>query len=380
MIELSVNKKELIEPLAQIQSIVDKKSNITIIQNLLLFTQDDFLEIVATDLEVGLKAKVKCNIKNHGQITINAKKLYEIIKDFPSEEIIFSELDNFWVKIIGNTEEIEYKIAGLPADNFPTFSLPKEEIFIEIESEILKEMIDRTFNLTASEEQGKKIALSGILYEYISTDNNSLIKMVSSDGLRLSMITKEVPIQHNVNKKIVIPKKGANEIKKICDTSERVFLGVEENFCYIKNDKYELNIRLIEDKFPDYKLIIPSNFSYIIKINKTDLLNTLRRLVILTDDVFSSISVLFKDNKIILQTVNTEVGMAKETININYIDEELKMIWNSRSIIGILNSIKSNEIYLKVNTPRTPCVITEESNDDYLALFMPITMSGDVNE
>ncbi len=380
MIELLVNKKDVLEPLAQLQSIVDRKSNITIIHNVLLVTKDDLLEISATDLEINIKANVKCKVKNHGQITVNAKTLFEIIKEFPSDNLIFFEMDNFWIKITGNNEEIEYKIAGLPADNFPTFPAPQNEVIIEIETEILKEMIDRTITMIAIEDQGKKIALNGILCENITIDGGSFLRMVSSNGYRLSMIDKQIIFKNNLDKQIIFSKKGANELKKLCDTSERLDIGVEDNFCYIKNDKYELNIRLIEDKFPDYRLIIPTNFSKIITINKTDLLNCLRRLVILTDDIYSSVAVTFENNKIILETINTKVGMAKETIKIDYTDENLKMIWNGRDLISILSLIKSNEINLKINTTKTPCVITERDNNDYLALFMPITLTGDNNE
>jgi len=159
MLKFSVKKNDFLNPLSKIQTIIDKKTSMTIINNVLIYTDENYLFVEATDLEISYKSKIPCSVTEQGAITINARKFYEIVKEFPSEEIFFEEYKDTWLKI-GADEKAEYKIGGIAPDDFPKFRNISRENAVDLESSIIREMIEKT--IFSSSYDDRKYSLSGI--------------------------------------------------------------------------------------------------------------------------------------------------------------------------------------------------------------------------
>ena len=226
--KIKVKKNDILDVLSKVQGITGRKSNLAITTNILITTTKHGINISATDLETGFEGFYPATIESEGTIAINARKFYEIIRDFPSNEININEVENRWIKI-GN-KNVEYIIVGMNPDDFPETPQIKDIEFFNIDSTVFKKMIDKTVVISGASDE-KRAHITGIYFEIISKDDGNIVRMVSTDGNRLSKVdcfydkSSDLPSETN----IIIPKKGMNEVVKFLDPAGMVQIGFKNN-------------------------------------------------------------------------------------------------------------------------------------------------------
>ena len=184
--EFTIEKELFLKSLQKIQGIVEKRTSMPILSNVLLEATDSMLHVTATDLEVGMKSAYPAEVTASGRITVGAKKLYEIVKELPNQAIVFSTKDNDWVEI--KCGKVKFNIVGLSPDEFPYFPDIKEENLFEIENSLLKGMIEKTSYAICNDET--KYNLNGIFARVeVNGNGENSLKMVATDGHRLSIAT-----------------------------------------------------------------------------------------------------------------------------------------------------------------------------------------------
>ena len=204
----TIEKEVFLKGLARVQGIVEKRNTIPVLSNVLLEGTDGELCLTATDLEVGMQSTYPAKISKPGKITVSAKKLYEIIKELPDNEISFNAKDNCWIEV--QCGKALFNIVGLSADEFPNFPKPDKTNFIALDSTLCKEMIEKTFFAVSQDES--KYNLNGIFCQ-IQEETNQL-RLVATDGHRLSMIDKTIDkteIEQR-NRGVILPSKGILEL------------------------------------------------------------------------------------------------------------------------------------------------------------------------
>ncbi|OPL16207.1 MAG: hypothetical protein AVO38_09085 [delta proteobacterium ML8_D] len=374
MLKFSVKKNDFLNPLSKIQTIIDKKTSMTIINNVLIYTDENYLFVEATDLEISYKSKIPCLVTEQGAITINARKFYEIVKEFPSEEIFFEEYKDTWLKI-GADEKAEYKIGGIAPDDFPKFRHVSEENAVDLESSIIREMIEKT--IFSSSYDDRKYSLSGIYFEEKHDDEGkSQIRMVSSDGHRLSLMEKYITEKGlRLEEGVIIPKKGAQEIRKIIEGHERIVWGFDNNFCFVKCNNDHLVVRLVEGKFPDYRNIIPKSRDRYLTFNRLEVFNALKRISIFSSDTtFRGVKATVTPELIEIESLYKEIGEAKETISIDYSGEPFEIAFNAKYLMDALSVMDSDRVELTANNSESPCLLTGKEDIGFLGLIMPMNL------
>lgn len=366
---VNVSREELLSGLAPLQNITGKKGTIAILSNVLIQTQNDSIDITATDLEVGIRNTVPAEILSKGSITLPSKKLFEIIRESNGDQIHLEAQENNWVKIKALSSD--YNLAGMPSDEFPTFPEYNEENLITIESEILKELIDKTI-FSVAQEGESQFNLAGVLFE-TDKENKNMIRMVSSDGHRLSLMESMIDKEINLEKTTIIPKKGVNEIRKFCEAHDEVQIAFDDKQSVVKNDNSVMIIRLMNGDFPDYRNIINViNKEKSIDIDTDVLLHSIKRMNLFTEDRHNAVRFNFLDNKMILSSENMDVGNAKEEIEINYSGDELLLGFNGRYFVDALQVMRSKNIKTYINSSESPCLIEGEDDPGFLCVIMPM--------
>ena len=216
--EFLISFKEIVKGLQKVQSIIERKEIKPILSNILIKARKDGIEINATNLEVSIKELCQAQIIKEGSIVIDAKKIYEIVKEMPQQEIRFKRKENYWVEI--STGEILFNIVGLEPTGFPETSFFDNEEFQEINSYILRELIEKTIFASSNDET--KPNLNGVFLEKVEQKEDVFLRAVATDGHRLSLIDKEIKEANKqellkieqLQKGIIFPKKGVLEIKK----------------------------------------------------------------------------------------------------------------------------------------------------------------------
>ncbi len=379
MLKVEVDKKEITPVLSMVQSIVDKKTIMNIINNVLITAEDGNLSVEATDLEISYRTSIDADVKEPGAITVSAKKIYEIVRELQTDVVKIEEIDNNWLRIYVD-DKAEYKIAGLPPDDFPKFRTFSQEGFISLDSGLIKELISKTIYSVSYDD--RKYALSGILMEMEKRPEQKTcrIAMVSSDGHRLSLMEKEIELSEELSESIddlniIIPRKGAAEIKKFCDVSDKINLKVEENFLYCTAGNNQLTIRLIDGTFPDYKAIIPEEQNNVISFNRLEVLGAIRRISILSSDAaFRGVKMSIDGDVMELESLDKKLGQASETLTVSYRGEPMVVAFNAKYIEDTLKIMKSETAFFIIKDEDSPCIIKGSDDEGFLALVMPMSL------
>jgi len=375
MLEFSIKKSDILKPLSKAQTIIEKKNIMAIINNIYLYAEPDKLVIEATDLEISYRASIPCNLISQGAITVNANKLFEIVKEFPSDEIYFKETENSWLQI-GSNDKAIFKIGGTPPDEFPQFRRVEEDNTITIKAKDLNEMITKT--VFAASSEAHKFSLAGVYMEQESWENsdNIILRMVASNGHRLALQDKDIQgVGLEMDQGILIPKKGANEIRKLLEDHEEVIFGIDEKFCFVKGGEEFLVIRLIEGKFPNYRAIIPQTKERSFKFPRKDMYAALKRISILaSDDIFRSVMAFIRPGEIEIESLKKESGEAKEKMPIDYKGEPFELAFNAKYMMDALSVMNSETVEVISNDAASPCLVVGEQDPGYMALIMPMTL------
>jgi len=372
---LNVSRDDFLSALASLQSVTGKKGTIAILSNVLIETKNDSLLLTGTDLEIGIQNTIPAEILSPGTITLPCRKLFEIVRESMADQIHLELLDNNWVKITADLTD--YNLAGMPAEEFPAFPEYNKENLVSLDCDIIKELIDKTIYSVAQEGESQ-FNLSGLLVEREIKDGDNFLRMVSSDGHRLSLM--EAHIENdlsnlNMDRNILIPKKGVQEIRKFCEGEKTIEIGFEEKQAVVKTADSLMIIRLMNGDFPDYQNIIQViNKAKYIVIDRISLINSMKRMNIFTEDRFNAVQFNIKDNKMILSSQSMDIGSAKDELQIDYNDTPLQLGFNGRYFIDALQVMSSNNIKAYINSEESPCMIQGEDDPGYLSIIMPMKL------
>lgn len=370
--EIRIDRELLFKSVSRVQSIIEKRSNMPILSMILLSADDSNIILSATDLEISYQQKIPAEVTSSGSITISGRKIFEILKESKSKDIYMLEKENNWIFI--SADKARYNLASLSAEEYPVFVEPEDVSMIDIDGNILKEMIDKTIYSVTMEEAGFK--LSGVFTERIAQEGRTYLRMVSTDGHRLSLIDKEIKKLEGLNlgNGVMIPKKGMMEISKLVSDEGPAQIGLKKNNCVIKKDQTLLVIRLLESKFPDYNAVIPNESKYQIKIDKETLLDGMKKMVILSDESYKGVKITLDNNIIELVSINPELGDAQESIDIEFTGERIEIGFNARYFIDVLQAMDSEIVELGFTDNSTPCLVKGEDDHGFLGLVMPMRL------
>ena len=246
--ELTIRKEDLVKGLGKSQPIVEKKTSMPILSNVLIQARESMIVFRATDLETSFEGKYPAKVSKEGSITVPANKLFEIVKELPSEDIYLKTKENSYLHVTGGRAKFE--LVGLPAEDFPAVPEVDEIPELQIQGEILDEMLEKTRFAISQEET--RFNLAGLFVEKRKKGDKQMIRMVSTDGHRLSLIDKELPNlgDFELEKGVIIPRKGVTEMKKLAVEGGDMVLGLNQNFAVVKKDEVSLGAQASGWKLP----------------------------------------------------------------------------------------------------------------------------------
>jgi DNA polymerase-3 subunit beta len=372
MMEIKISRDMLLKGISRVQGILEKRSHMPILSTVLLTTKDNELELAATDLEIGFQNNYPAEIITPGTITISGKKLLDIARETNSDTIYITEKENNWVYISDN--HAHYNLSCLPADEFPVLTEPEGTSTIPIDGTALTEMIDKTIYSITMEEAGFK--LSGVFMERVE-DKEDILRMVATDGHRLSLIDKKIPeVQKlELEQGVMIPKKGLIELHKLALDDGDILFGFKQNNLVAKQDKALIVIRLLDTKFPDYRNVIPlqqEGSQNTINVKKNALLDAMRRMMIIRTDQYQGVKINIETEYLEMTSVNPDLGNVEERVDVRYTGESMEVGFNPKYFIDALQPMESEEIQLNIKDNTSPCLITGERDEGFLGLIMPM--------
>ena len=364
-------KGDLLPVLSKVQGLAGRRTNLAITTNILIKTDKKGLSISATDLETGFEGFYPADIEKEGIIAINARKFYEIVKDFPSEDVFLNEVENHWIEI-GN-QKVEYHIVGLNPDDFPEIPKIEDVEFFEIDSMSLVKMIERAVIVSGTTDD-KRAHIIGVYAERIDEKKNKRFRFVSTDGSRLSKVDTVFDKDASLpsGESVMIPKKGLIEVGKFLDDEGTVKIGFKENNFIVQKDSETLIILLLEGDFPEYGDIIVKKGGNSITFDRQLFLMMLKRMSILSSEDYKGVIFNFEKNQLVITSTNPDIGESKEDMDIEYSGDAITVMFNPKFFIETLNVIDDDNVIVNIVDEEKPCLIEGEKDKTYLSVIMPM--------
>jgi len=364
---IEIEKKDLISLIGKTLNIVEKKNTMPILINVLIEATEDKLNVYATDLEVSITDSVKAKIFGLGKVVVSAKNLFEIARELNEAPITLAKKENNWLEI--KQDKYHSKIVGISSEEYPIFPSHSGENMIELPAGVLREMIDKTIYSVSTDET--RYHLNGVYFE---VNQNQGLKMVATDGHRLSLIHRNYDkVGLSISHGVIIPRKGLNEIKKIIEgTTELVRLSIEGSQLILVQGNTVLMIRLIEAKYPNYHQFIPQTSTQIVGVDREAFLTSIRRVALLANQKSKAILLILSKGKMEVTTNNPEVGDASQGIEIDYQGNEMRIGFNAKYISDVLSNISDDRVELELNDQLSPGLIRPSGDSTYICVVMPM--------
>jgi DNA polymerase-3 subunit beta len=370
--EILVEKEKFLKSLSKIQGVVEKRNTMPILSNTLIQSKDQELEIVATDLDITIIDHVESDIKDGGSITVNARKLYEIIRELPEGKISIKKKGEARVEV--KAERSVFNLVGISSDEFPSISDISQYSFIEVEAKTIMDMIEKTIYASAGEEA--RFNLNGIFIEKIEKD--SALRMVATDGHRLALIDRDVQNLKSLSLKkgVIMPRKGMSELKKLLEGKEgNVELAIKENNAAARINGTVLIMRLIDGDFPEYQRVVPEGNDIKAKFNRGDLLKTIRLASILADEKIRVVKFLFSGKRLLIEGKSANLGEARGECEMEYNGTDMEVGFNDRYIVDIINVVEGSEnIVMEMKDSLSPIIVRVDKDPKYTCFVMPIRL------
>lgn len=368
--KFKIDKNDFLKLLQKTQNVIEKRNTMPMLSNALLVAEGSKLKIFATDLEVSVKDECSVEVEIPGKVAVNAKNLCDLVKELSDEPIQVFKKPNHWLEI--KSKKALFNIVGAAADEFPAFPEIDVKEFTKVQSQVLQDMIEKTLYSVSHDET--RYHLNGVYFEKVAKDKGTQFRMVATDGHRLSLIDKKIEISLGGKADgVIIPKKGLYELKKLIESGEgTIEMGLEGSHLVVKKDSAILFIRLIDGKYPNYQQLIPAKLGKKVGVSKDLFLASLRRVSLLSNQKSKGITLSINKNLMEIYSNNPELGDAKEELEIRYEGEAIKIGFNAKYLMDILNNIQDEEIDISLNDQLSPGIVRPASDQSYTCVVMPM--------
>ncbi|MCX7878294.1 MAG: DNA polymerase III subunit beta [Ignavibacteria bacterium] len=375
--KLSVSSNDLLSAVSKVISVTPTRSTLPILGNLYFNLHGNELTIIGTDLEVYVEVKLTVNGQSNGQAALPAKRLESLLQNLQGKDISI-ELQTGY-KLVIKAKGGRWTITGEDPADFPMPTEQEGKQVIRIDYNILTDYLPKAIHAASTDELRR--SMNGVFFEI----KRGEFRMVSTDGHRLvKIVIKEFPYEGD-KLFMLVPIKTCTLINKLLrgsqDNAEREGGDVEISFSneFIKCNYSNLTIhsRLIDDSFPNYESVIPTDNEKILKVERNELIACLKRSIIMSDQITSRISLNIKGNELKVKSSNTEFGTdSDESMSCNFTeDEEFEISFNGKYLLEAMQQIDSQELIFDFNTPLKAAIIrpsVQDENEDIMMLVMPV--------
>lgn len=361
------NRNKLTEAVTNVQRAVSVKTTMPALEGILIKCENNKIELFGYDLEICITTSIDAVVMEEGSSVVKAKLFSDIIRRMPEDSITI-EVDSKNIVYI-NSGRVDYKIVGLPAEDYPEIPVISSEDKISVEEETLGSMIRQTIYAVA--ENDVKPTNKGTLFEI----ENKTVRMVSLDGYRLAMRTEKIDC--DTEKSFIVPGKSLNEINRLISDSNDEMTDIIPGTRHImfRIGNYRVISRLIEGEFINYRGSIPKSHVTELKINTRIFTETIERMsLMLTDKMKSPIRCVIEDNEI-KTTCNTPLGQANDSLNVSMSGESIEIGFNNKFLLDALRYCETDEIIMELTGATKAVVIKPTEGESFLFMLMPMRLS-----
>lgn len=362
-----INRDQLLTPLQHIVSVIEKRQTMPILSNVLINAEENQLVLTGTDLEIQVVAKIDLSAEQPGSVTVPARKFLDICRLLPNEAEIKFEQKEDKVKVTSGRGR--FSLTTLPAENYPEFTESEFDNTFLITAGKLKKALDKTIFCMAN--QDVRYYLNGLLLHV----SNSRLKLVASDGHRLSIYEDDIGEATGYEARIIVPRKGVQELSRLLDDSDaEATIQFSNNNIRIFYEDLIFSAKLVDAKYPDFSRVFDQPFHNPVLIQKQLLKDALTRVSVLSNEKFKGVTLDISDNLMKISTHNPEHDEAEEELVMQYQGESLSISFNSQYMLDALSNLDSEMAVMTFASNASSCFIEEPDKPLFKFIVMPMRL------
>jgi DNA polymerase-3 subunit beta len=365
--EFKIAADEMRKALYRAQGIVERKTTMPILANVLINAGKNGVTVTAFDLDIGVVSEHPAEVMKPGAVTVSAKYVFDIAQNAPEPSLTLKRLPNNYVEITSGPAS--FKIVGMAPEEYP--KLPREDNapLVKVSGSLLLEMIKKTQFAISTDET--RYILNGVFFE---PREGGKIRMVATDGHRLALVEREMPGEFMLKGGVIIPRKGLFELKRLLDEAPdaECQLGFADNSALFKKPGLTMVMRLIDGQFPEYQRVIPKEGEKQVSLPRLRFLEGLRRIALLSADKSNAVKIRVADHQLRITAHNPDLGEAKDDLDITYPGPELTVGFNARYLTDVLGAVDADEVVFELGDEHSPGVLHAPGDRSYTAVVMPM--------
>ena len=366
-----VSSSALLKHLQQISGVINANTVLPILEDFLFEVEKNRLTVVATDLETVMRIQLDIEAKDSGKVCIPAKILLESLKNIADQPLTFNIDKSFGVEI--TSDNGKYKVMGENPDNFPKEPAADDTTSFKMTAGALVTAISKTLFATSNDDL--RPAMTGVFFEL----DKKGVQFVATDAHRLVRY-KRKDVSAPKGENFIVPRKPLNLLKSaIPSNDDEITLSFNSNHLFVKHGTTQMSCRLIDARFPDYKVVIPAENPYRLTVNKADFQSALRRVSVFSNKSTNQVALSINGSELQLAAQDVDFSFeGNERMKCQYNGENIVIAFNARFLIEMLNAADSDEVNVELSTPTKAGLIKpaeQDENEDLLMLVMPLMLN-----
>jgi len=370
--EINLKREAFSSTLQNINSVVDKStsSNKPILSNFVIRTvegEGSKVEFSSTDYELSLVERVEAEITEPGSICVNAKKVFDIVKELQDEDVKIRSTEQLWIHITCGSSEM--RLPSVEVGLYPQTVLEDLPQSVTISVDDLKQCIDMTLFAAITNESRRN--LMGVC---LSTTSDQQTRWLSTDGHRLAQILKSVDdLNFSEDQEVIVPRKALTEVRRTADLfGQTVVISFDERVMQFTGGRISFKTRLIEGKFPNCDPIIPKDNTMEIIVNRESFINSLRIVSSISSEKLRPVKLLISQGVLKMESEKADYGEVVDEIEVGYEGDPFQIGFNSRYLLDVLSVIESEDIKLECKNSMSPTIIKSTVDESFLSVIMPL--------
>ena len=374
--KFKINRDHFSNGLAQVLNVVGSKAAMPILSNVLIEAEKDQIALSTTNLDLGIRCKIKAEVKEAGSVTLPVKRLATIVRELPNLDVTVDVGANHQVKLSSGGSN--FKIMGIGAEEFPKLPDTSEDKTFTLEQGELAAMLSNVQYAQSTDET--RYILNGVYFNF----KDGKLALVATDGRRLALVSKELEVPAASAGAIILPAKTVGEILRLLGKGDKLTISFNERRAAFQidtskvadsglSDSIYLFSKVVEGNYPNYQQVIPKETHQRIKLERELFYQCVHRAALVTSEKSNSVKVKLSANLLEVTASSPDFGEAHEAMAISYSGPELQVAFNPQFVLDPLKALTKDEVFFEVKDEVSPGVL--KTLESFICVIMPVRLS-----
>jgi DNA polymerase-3 subunit beta len=373
--KFKINRDHFANGLAQVLNVVGSKATMPILSNVLIEAEKDHISLTTTNLDLGIRCKIKADVKETGSVTLPVKRLATIVRELPNVDVTVDASPNHQVKLASGGSN--FRIMGIGKEEFPPLPEFGDEKAYSLEQAELATMLKNVSYAQSTDET--RYILNGVYFNF----KDGKLSLVATDGRRLALTAKEMTVPANSAGAIILPAKTVGELLRLLDKGEKVKINFNDRRAsfQIATDKDSSGLvdsvylysKVVEGNYPNYQQVIPKETHQRIKLERELFLQCIHRAALVCSEKANSVKIKLTSNLLEITAQSPDFGEAHESMAIGYSGPDLQVAFNPAFIMDPLRALAKDEVFFELKDEVSPGVF--KTLDSFICVIMPVRLS-----